>query len=226
MSNIPVLDAGYVKYIDHMGSDLSVVNAARASFKKESKEWTSADERLLHFLARENHSTPLRHCVLSLELKAPMMVTRQLQRYAVASLHAEEQTGWSEASYRYVTLGMEFHNPTLWRMAAENKKQGSAGNAAPDVCVAQNLKLASHIQRSMALYESALSDGIAPEQARLFLPAYGLYITWRWTMSLQTALHVIRERTAPDCQWETRQYGLAIADTVHQLFPYTTEAWL
>lgn len=222
---VRVLNRGYVRYIDSMGNDLSVVNAARASFKKESIEWTVGDEKLLKFLLKEGHTSPFRHQVITVEVKAPLMVARQLLKYQVASRHIEDQGGWNEASYRYVTLGLEFYNPTTWRLAAENKKQGSAGNADPDVSVSQNLKLANHIQKSVELYEAALDDGIAPEQARLFLPAYGLYVTWRWTMSLQTMLHVISERTAQDAQHETRQYGLALKEIASRLFPKTMGAF-
>lgn len=224
--NIPVLDHGYVKYLDHMGTDKSIVNAARASFRKESKEWTASDEKLLHFLAREKHTSPFRHATLSLELKAPLMTCRQLWKYAVSSRQVEDQGGWNEASQRYITMGMDFYQPTVWRLAPDNLKQGSAGNAAADVSVAQHLKLATHIDRSMTLYQAALADGIAPEQARLFLPANALYATWRWTMSLHTALHVIDERTAPDAQMETREYGNAIKAIVADLFPHSLEAWM
>jgi len=225
-TKITVLDKGYVRLVDFMGSDLSVVNAARASFAKESKEFGEKDERLLNFLMREGHTSPLRHCFVTFEIKAPLFVARQWWRYIVASAHTESTPGWSEASRRYITMEPEFYVPDIWLKAPENKKQGSGGVINDE---ALNAELGQRLQRiidaGLEAYEFALEAGVAPEQARLFLPAYGMYTIWRWSCSLQSVLHFLSQRLADDAQWEIRQYAKAVDRFVAQLFPATHRAW-
>lgn len=226
-TRIAVLDKGYVRLVDFMGSDLSVVNAARASFAKESKEFGEKDERLLDFLMREEHTSPLRHCFVTFEVKAPLFVARQWWRYIVSSAHTESTPGWSEASRRYITMEPEFYVPDIWRKAPENRKQGSGGVINDEVL---NTELGQRLQRiidaGLEAYEFALEAGVAPEQARLFLPAYGMYTIWRWSCSLQSVLHFLSQRLADDAQWEIRQYAEVVLHFVEKLFPITTQAWL
>jgi len=168
---IDVLDKGYVRLVDKMGSDLSVVNAARASFAKESNEMSKNDARLIDFLARENHMSPFRHVFVTLELKAPLMVARQHWKYVVGSDHTMDS--WNESSRRYVTMDPEFYIPKVeeWRLAPEDKKQGSQGLADPFAGSLLTDSLVRYAEQGEALYNMAMDNGIAPEQARLFLPA-------------------------------------------------------
>ena len=111
MNKIDVLDKGYVRLVDVLGSDLSIVNAARVSYDKESQDITEKDEKLIAFLIREKHTSPLRHAALTFEVYAPLMVARQHWKYAVASTHIDDQNGWNESSRRYITEKEEFYLP-------------------------------------------------------------------------------------------------------------------
>jgi len=223
---IDVLDKGYVRLIDSMGSDLSVVNAARASFAKESKEMTTSDARLVNFLARENHMSPFRHAFVTLELKAPLMVARQHWKYVVGSDHTMDS--WNESSRRYITMDPEFYIPLSdeWRLAPEDKKQGSHGLADPFVGAILSTELQRYAEQGEALYNTAIEHGIAPEQARLFLPAYCMYVVYRWSCSLQSVVLFLSQRLAEDSQFEIQKYASAIRSLVEPLFPISFKSLL
>lgn len=216
---IKVLDKGYVRLVDHMGSDLSVVNAARASFAKESKEMSTNDARLLDFLIRENHMSPFRHAFLTFELKAPLMVARQHWKYVVGSDHTMDS--WNESSRRYLSMEPEFYVPNedQWRLAAENKKQGSSGLAGPWTGAVLRTELNNLIEKCESIYNMAIEQGIAPEQARLFLPAYGMYVVYRWSCSLQSLCLFLNQRLAEDSQLEIQEYARAIYVLSESKFP-------
>ena len=224
---VKVLDKGYVRLVDVLGSDLSVVNAARVSYDKESDVLASKDIKLIDFLLRENHTSPFRHAALTFEVYAPLFVARQWWKYAVASSHVDDQNGWNESSRRYITEDEEFYIPTAteWRSKPENSKQGSGEPVDKMMGLRFTERLNEIIRLGEEAYESALDQGIAPELARLFLPAYGMYVRWRWTVSLNGALHFISLRDKEDAQYEIREYARAINTIVHQLYPVTTAAW-
>lgn len=216
---IEVLDKGYVRLIDVMGDDLSVVNAARASFAKESTKLTDGDERLIQFLVRENHMSPFRHAFMTFEFKAPLMVARQHWKYIVGSDHTMD--GWNESSRRYVTQDPEFYipNPEEWRSAPENRKQGSGPAFGLEFGGDWSRKLFDYTTQGEALYEEAMESGIAAEQARLFLPAYSLYVNYRWSCSLQSVMLFLGQRLAEDSQVEIQKYAQAVKDLVKDKFP-------
>ena len=223
---IDVLDKGYVRLVDKMGSDLSVVNAARASFAKESHEFSKNDARLIDFLARENHMSPFRHAFVTLEIKAPLMVARQHWKYVVGSDHTMDS--WNESSRRYVTMDPEFYTPKVdqWRLAPEDLKQGSQGLADPFVGSLLTEALARHAEQGKALYTMAMSNGIAAEQARLFLPAYSMYVIYRWSCSLQSIALFLSQRLAEESQFEIQEYAKAIKEIVEPLFPISFKSLL
>ena len=219
MSKVDVLDKGYVRLVDVMGNELSIVNAARVSYDKESPELSEKDLKLLAFLIREKHLSPLRHVSMTFEMYSPLMVARQHWKYAVASTFVDDQNGWNESSRRYVTEKEEFYIPNEWRSAPENSKQGS-GEPLDEMKSKKFTKfLTKHFTNSEALYKEALKAGIAPEQARLFLPAYSMYIRYRWTVSLASLLHFLEERLKDDAQFEIKEYALAINSLVEPYFP-------
>lgn len=218
-SIINVLDKGYVRLVDVMGSDLSVANAARASYAKESAELTTKDARLIEFLARENHMSPFRHAFMTFEFKAPLMVARQHWKYVVGSDHTMDS--WNESSRRYITMEPEFYVPTKeqWRMAPENSKQGSAGPVDPWTGSILTENLIKYIEQGEAIYNLALQSGIAPEQARLMLPAYSMYVIYRWSCSLQSACLFLNQRLEHDAQHEIQEYAKAVYQLISPLFP-------
>lgn len=221
---IKVLDKGYVRLVDKMGSDLSVVNAARASFAKESKEFTQQDAKLLNFLARENHMSPFRHAFATFEFKAPLVVARQHWKYVVGSDHTMDS--WNESSRRYITMDPEFYFPSAeeWRLAPEDKKQGSQGIADPFIGSMLTQELILHAEKGEALYNMAMENGIAAEQARLFLPAYSMYVIYRWSCSLQSAVLFLTQRLSEDSQVEIQKYALAVYDLIQPEFPMSIKA--
>ncbi len=221
---IQVLDKGYVRLVDKMGSDLSVVNAARASFAKESKEFTQQDAKLLNFLARENHMSPFRHAFATFEFKAPLMVARQHWKYVVGSDHTMDS--WNESSRRYITMDPEFYFPAAdeWRLAPEDKKQGSHGVADPFIGSMLTQELMVYAEKGEALYNMAMEGGIAAEQARLFLPAYSMYVIYRWSCSLQSVILFLTQRLSEDSQVEIQKYAKAVHELIQPEFPMSMKA--
>jgi thymidylate synthase (FAD) len=218
-NTIQVLDKGYVRLVDTMGSDLSVVNAARASFAKESKELEKKDVQLIDFLIRENHMSPFRHAFATFEFKAPLMVARQHWKYVVGSDHTMDS--WNESSRRYVTMEPEFYIPSVeeWRLAPEDKKQGSGGPIGPWIGSILTDELNRYIEQGEALYKMAMDNNVAAEQARLFLPAYGMYVVYRWTCSLQSIALFLNQRLEEAAQVEIRDYARAVLSLIQPIFP-------
>lgn len=223
---IDVLSNGYVRLLDVMGDDLSVVNNARASYDRESSELNDKDKRLISFLAREQHLAPFRHPRIQFEVYAPLVIARQWWRYAIDSAHIEDGTPWSESSRRYITEKTEFYLPSAseWRSKPENSKQGSGEPLPKEVGIKWTQMLEQTYQDGEAAYEAALKEGIAPEQARLFLPAYGLMVRWRYTASLQAISHMLNQRLANDSQYEFQQYARAVLELVKPHFPVSIDA--
>ena len=215
---VDVLDHGYVRWVDHMGTDLSVVNAARVSFEKESQKFSDSDLSLMRYLRRKNEWSPFRHAVITFEVYAPLMVARQWWKYVVGSDHTMD--AWNESSRRYVTEEPVYYSPE-WRATPENKKQGS-GELLPNPAASDLLRIRQ--EQSIRDYEAAIESGIAPEQARIFLLAYGLYVRWRWTASLQSVLHFISQRLGEGAQSEISAYAEGVQRLTAERFPISSGA--
>lgn len=226
IDKVDVLDKGYVRLVDTLGNDLSVVNAARVSYDKEIDEFTEKDSKLINFLIREDHTSPFRHAAMTFEVYAPLFVARQWWKYAVASSHIDDQNGWNESSRRYITEKEEFYIPSAssWRSKPENSKQGSGKPISPSSGFYYTNKLNDVITEGVRLYHEAMKENIAPEEARLFLPAYAMYVRWRWTVSLQGVMTFLEQRLEHDAQWEIQQYAIAIKNLSHKAFPETFKA--
>lgn len=225
--NHNVLDKGYVRLVNSWGTELDIANSARVSYDKESPELSEKDIKLIKFLVRDKHDSTLRHCGFTFEVYAPLMVARQWYKHTVASTHVEDQLGWNESSRRYITENEEFYLPKSneWRSAPENSKQGSGHVVGETMGGELSEKLSAYVDSGLELYEKALNDNIAPEQARLFLPAYGMYVRWRWTTSLNSALHFLSLRLGNGAQSEIVQYANIVNILVKEKFPVTSAAW-
>lgn len=224
-----ILDHGYVRVCNIMGTDLDVINAARVSFDKEvSWPLEDKDERLIEYLVKHKHDSVLRHCAMTFEVYAPLMVARQWYKHAVGSSHIDDQVGWNESSRRYITENEQFYipRPQDWRAVSRDKKQGSEGHVGKDLGAKYTQRLYMLAKEAHNLYLEALDDGLAPEQARLLLPAYAMYVRWRWTASLNALLHFVSLRKGEGAQSEIMEYADAIADEVSFAFPRTTAAWI
>ncbi|OZB90108.1 FAD-dependent thymidylate synthase [Paenibacillus sp. XY044] len=225
MSTIEVLDQGYVRLVNHMGSDLTVVNAARVSYAKQSLELNDRDVRLIKFLAREGHTSPFRHAIVQYEVYAPLMVARQWWKYVVGSAHYEgtgdSLEAWNESSRRYITEDPAFYIPKAgeWRSQPENSKQGSGGEVDWELGEKHTQELMDYVELGISKYEAAMADGICAEQARLFLPAYGMYVRWYWTASVQSVAHFLSQRLEHDAQKEIQEYAKAVLELIKPLFP-------
>lgn len=208
-----------------MGSDLTVVNAARVSYAKESAELTERDVRLIRFLAREGHTSPFRHAIAQFEIYAPLMVARQWWKYVVGSAHMEgtgdSLDAWNESSRRYITEEPTFYlvQADEWRSTPENSKQGSGDPVNGGIGAEATARLMDAIEAGQRDYEWALANGICAEQARLFLPAYGMYVRWYWTASLQSVCHFLAQRLEHDAQAEIQAYAKAILTLIETRFP-------
>lgn len=232
MSMLQVLDKGYVRLVNTMGSDLTVVNSARVSYAKESMELSERDIRLIQFLSREGHTSPFRHVMLQFEVYAPLMVARQWWKYVIGSSHMEgtgdSLEAWNESSRRYITEDPAFYIPSQgeWRSKPENSKQGSGDIVSWEIGQRHTDELMNYIELGVAKYEAALEDGICAEQARLFLPSYGMYVRWYWTASLQSVAHFLNQRLEHDAQKEIQSYAKAILELSRPIFPHSLQELL
>lgn len=228
---INVLDKGYVRLVDVMGSDLTPVNAARVSYNKASTELSEKDAKLIDFLAKHDHTSPFRHAMVQIEVYAPLMVARQWWKYIVGSSHQEGSqdpfTAWNESSRRYITEEIKFYIPTTdeWRSKPENSKQGSGPIVDQEIGREAAERLIKQIDYGMANYNWAVENNIATEMARLFNPsAYGLYVRWYWTASLQAVSHFLKQRMDAHAQVEIQLYAQAVKSLVEEKFPVSLKA--
>jgi len=220
-------------YLDHMGTDLSVVNAARVSFNKTSSweltDWrdsddyarkevlSEADTKLINYLAKHKHTSPFGHCFASFHIKAPVFVARQLVKHKFLR--------WNEISRRYVDTKPEFYVPDVWRGKAEDKKQGSDGviEEATHILYSNNefygcIDETDPYYQCLNSYEGLLRLGVCPEQARMVLPQ-SMMTEWYWSGSLDAFADMCNLRCTGDTQLETRLVANQICDSMKELFP-------
>lgn len=208
---VDVLDKGFVQYVSHMGDDLTVVNAARVSFNKESEEFGDRDEKLIRYLAKHKHWTPFAHPQITLRIKAPIFVRTQLFKHKVGFTE-------NEISRRYVTFEPEIYNPK-WRSAPTNgAKQGSDEFIVGEAINNRLDFLYGVVSENVKVYEQLLELGVAPEQARAVLPQ-GTYTEWWWTGSLSAYARVYAQRIDTHAQWEVQQYAKGIGEIIQTLYP-------
>lgn len=223
---INVLNRGYARIVDHMGSDASIINAARVSYDKEcvpNEDGTLAerDQRLMNYLVNKNEMSVFRHATLQFEIYMPLMVARQYWKYIVAASHIDDGTCMNETSRRYITEEPTFYIPELdqWREAPADSKQGSGDIVDPRIGQVATSELMKYIDRGIEFYEYWMKMGVCAEQARLFLPAYGMYVRVRTTMSLAALIHLLKERLEHGAQFEFQEYARALRDLTQPLFP-------
>lgn len=223
-----------VELLDYMGSDLVIVNAARVSFAKES-DWeyinagavdehyrpipehsdrvlSEKDQKLINYLATHNHWSPFAHTSLQFRIKAPIFVARQLVKHQVGGV-------WNEVSRRYVDDEPEFYFPDVWRGKPVNAKQGSDGTIELTV---PNWPEAT-VKECLKQYEYLLSEGVAPEQARMVLPQNTM-TEWIWTGSLMFFARVCKQRLDSHAQQETREIAQMINDNIPEVFQHSWKA--
>lgn len=204
-----------VEYVDHMGSDLTVVNSARVSFNKHKEVMDSSDERLVNYLAKHNHITPFQHPQITLRMQAPVPIRTQLFKHKIGLTENEE-------SRRYVSTRPQLFIPEYFRSAPEGSiKQGSGERHMFSDALLEAYK--GHCEESISLYESMIEDGVAPEQARFILPQ-GVEVQWYWTGSLAAFARVYWQRSDSHAQQEVQQVAKMISDIIQPLYPVSWKA--
>jgi thymidylate synthase (FAD) len=216
-----------VTLLDSCGSDLSVVNAARVSFAKQSS-WTNVgeyeheggdlelaekDAKLINYLAKHKHKSPFNHCFMSFRVKAPIFVARQLVKH--------EYLPWNEVSRRYVTDEPEFYIPDGWRMSADNVKQGSGGLLV-DQGTQKEIALMT-TQYSLDAYNTLMRNNVCAEQARMVLPQNTM-TEWIWSGTLFAFAKMCKLRLDPHTQKETQEIAQLISNEASKLYPTSWKA--
>ena len=226
-------------YIDHCGSDLTTVNAARVSFGKKS-EWdqhledhisfhkvvntlNDRDTKLINYLAKHKHISPFGHAFASFHIKAPIFVARQLVKHKFLR--------WNEISRRYVDDEPEFYAPDVWRGRSADKKQGSEGVVDLDevhFCTDSWVQtLGSQLEilsgEMEDTYKALIEEGVAPEQARMVLPQSTM-TEWYWSGSLDAFADMCRLRCKGDTQYESRLVADQVSTIMQGLYPVSWAA--
>ena len=237
---LDVIDYEPVTFIDRMGSDLEVCNAARVSFDKET-EWgvdqeaierldgcvyheedvqilKEKDRKLLNYLARHDHWSPFAHCFMKFRFEAPIFLARQFVKHQIGFT-------WNEVSRRYVDNPPFYFVPDSWRRRPENMKQGSTfDNAVPvDDKYLEMYKCQAREWR--ADYRSLSREGVCPEQARISQPL-AMMTEWIWSGSLMAWARFVKLRIDKNAQAECWPYAAAVYDAMERYFPHSTKALL
>jgi len=214
-----------VTYKGHMGNDLTVCNAARVSFGKET-EWDyeesdaysfkshlkTKDRKLIQYLAKHKHISPFGHCFASFHIKAPVFVARQLVKHKFLR--------WNEISRRYVDSEPEFYMPRSWRGRSEDKKQGSSGEWYDEDT---DISVGYCYTACLDTYKELLENGVCPEQARMVLPQ-SMMTEWYWSGSLDAFADMCNLRCKGDTQAETQYVAWDINYEMTKLFPVSWRA--
>lgn len=219
---------GSVEYISHMGSDLSIVNAARVSFGSEKEELDDKDKKLINYLVKHNHTSPFEHCAITMRFTVPLFIRSQHHRHRTWS--------YNEISRRYTSVDMEFYEPSKFRTQHKSNRQASTETLVnPDLSdvtglCAHPLNTASkavrnHHKKSMRLYQKLMDKGVCREQARGVLPQ-NLYTQYYGTTNLHNLFKFISLRQHEGAQWEIQLVADACFELASQHFPVSTEAFL
>ena len=204
---------GWVGLIDRLGSEISIVNAARVSFGKIKKEMDERDVKLLEYLLDNKHTSTMEHVVFTFSIHCPLFVRSQWHRHRTWS--------YNEISRRYTEIDMEFYVPVALRRQAENNRQASVEDPAFDGS-ALIAEIDAHNRASNALYERLLAAGVCREQARGVLPQ-NMMVTFWGTVDLSNLLHVLELRDSDHAQAEIREYAQAIKQLIKPCIPHVAE---
>lgn len=215
-----VLNAGHIYVYQHMGNDLSIVNAARVSYGKHKEMMDESDTGLIRYLMRHRHGTPFEHNAITFVVKAPIFVFREWHRHRIASIN--------EQSARYVKMTPEWYAPDRDQVRAQHGKPGDYNfERIENDEDAEEIRDVIEVQCAEAYqqYEQLLEDGIAKEVARSILPV-GMYSEMWWTVNLRAALNFLSLRNADNAQWEIRQYAIEMERMLRLYFPVAMEAFV
>jgi thymidylate synthase (FAD) len=210
---IPILDKGYVRYIDHLGSDQRIVETARVCYQSPSKG-PEADKKLLHYLYTHEHMTPFESCNITFNIKMPIFCMRQFIRHRTFKCN--------ETSLRYTEAKNEFYLPKTWRRQSDTNRQGSGTHFNEITNMIYSDRIAEFYERCSQEYSYLVSMGVAREQARIVLPL-SLYTEIYVNCDLRNLLHFLELRTDSHAQEEIRDVAFALLKITTELFPWTME---
>lgn len=197
---------GRVELVDHMGTDLTVVNAARVSYGGNKSELDEKDKKLIRYLLVNKHWSCFQHNIITFKMVVPLFVRSQHHRH----LHS-----FNERSFRYSGDFVEFYYPKNWRTQAKDNKQCSSGEF---ISSEFDNEVRQHCLKSVEVYNKMIEGGVAREMARMVLPQ-NLYTEYYTTLNLRSAFHFIEARLHPHAQWEIQQVALAMKTILTDLYP-------
>tara|TARA_R110000824_G_scaffold89748_3_gene219774 strand:+ start:22 stop:732 length:711 start_codon:yes stop_codon:yes gene_type:complete len=218
---------GYVEYIDHMGSDITVVNAARVSFGKHKRVMDEKDEKLIKYLIKHRHTSPFEHCSVTFRFTVPLFVRSQHHRHRTWA--------YNEISRRYTSFDIQFYEPSSFRSQHQSNRQASNSNdhvdpilypdlADSDFGIKASTIMKQHHSRSLDFYNLLIKRGVCREQARGVLPQ-NMYTQYYGTVNMSNLLKFISLRTHGGAQWEIRKVAEACLDISLDLWPLSISAW-
>jgi thymidylate synthase (FAD) len=215
---IPILGQGYVRYIDHLGDDLRIVETARISYKSPSKG-EEADKKLLMYLHKNRHTSPFESCNITFNIKMPIFCMRQFVRHRTFRLN--------EWSGRYSELADEFYVPELWRVQDTKNKQGGINYDGEDFKTwnDENTAIAREVFRQTYFaYQQLLDRGVAKELARVVLPV-SMFTEIYVSCDVHNLMHFLGLRQDAHAQKEMRDIADAMAEIFKELYPWSYEAY-
>ena len=216
---------GAVEYISHMGSDLSVVNAARVSFGSEKEEVDEKDTKLINYLMKHNHSSPFEHCAVTFRFTVPLFIRSQHHRHRTWA--------YNEISRRYTSVDINFYEPEKFRQQHKSNRQASTDDLINPTLDSSYMDygyevastaVKTHNTRSVSLYNALIASGVCREQARGVLPQ-NLYTQYYGTVNLHNLLKFISLRSHEGAQWEIQQVAAACLSIVKNKFPESVSAY-
>ena len=220
-------DIGAVEYVSHMGTDLSVVNAARVSFGAEKDQVEEKDIKLINYLMKHNHSSPFEHCMLTFKFTVPLFIRSQHHRHRTWA--------YNEISRRYTSVDIQFYEPKQFRTQHKSNRQASTEemldpllesnrDGSPVLSTASS-QVRTHHAESLRLFNELLEAGVCREQARGVLPQ-NLYTQYFGTASLHNLLKFVSLRVHEGAQWEIQQVAKACLEIAKQHFPHSVESYI
>ena len=217
-------DIGAVEYVNHMGTDLSVVNSARVSFGVQKNELDDKDHKLISYLIKHKHTSTLEHCVITFRFKVPLFVRSQHHRHRTWS--------YNEISRRYTDVNIEFYEPNMFRTQHKSNRQASNVDKLINPTITERFRsgftakevIKDHNASSLKLYQNLIDAGICREQARGVLPQ-NMYTEYYGTVNLNNLFKFIELRTHEGAQWEIQKVAEACLQIAEELYPITVKAY-
>lgn len=220
MENVLGDGIGFVNLVNSMGDDLTVVNSARVSYNNKSKEFSDKDKKLVRYLLKNNHSSPLEHVQFTFNVKVPLMIERQWNRHRTWKYFS-----LNEVSRKYTSENIEFYIPKEFRIQSTDNKQMSSGEVLNETdSMILYKKIKNQCEYGLNLYNKMIDKNVAREISRGVLCQF-MYVNFYATVDLHNLLWFLELRRHPHAQEEIRRYAFAIENIIKEVVPFTYQAW-